>query len=83
LGYRDAQGRSPWEIGDKALLRAIQYQWYLQQKFGGKWYSPTYHSDLQHLAFLHYGFKPVDYDAVGGSKNLCFEQWSHQKQDKP
>jgi hypothetical protein len=79
LGYTDPSGNDPWRINDSALLRAVQYQWYLQSRFGGDWYDARRAAWVKHLANYIYGYKPLDYDAVDGGRNMAFTQWTHQK----
>lgn len=74
-GYSDASGKSPWDINDKALLRALEYQWSLQNKFGGSWYDSSRAAWVKHLAFKVYGYKPKEYASVDGGRNFDYAQW--------
>ena len=78
LGY-NLNGKNPFQINDQALLRAVQYQWYLQQKFGGSWYDSGRAAWVKHLAWYFYGYKPVSYDPSDAGRNIGFTQWTHQK----
>lgn len=79
-GYRDPQGKDPWQLNDQALLRAAQYQWYLQSKFGGKWYTGDIDGPwVKHLVYLKYNFKPISYKAYGQSENMDLTVWTHPK----
>ena len=79
LGYKDSSGKNPFQINDSALLRAVQYQWYLQNKFGGSWYDKGRAAWVKHLANLFYGFSPIQYDASDGGRNMSHTQWTHPK----
>lgn len=76
LGYNQ-NGLIPFNINDKALLRAVQYQWMLQQKFGGVWYDKSRASWVKHLANKFYSFKPIQYDATDEGRNMAFTQWTN------
>ncbi len=76
LGYNQ-NGLNPFDINDKALLRAVQYQWSLQQKFGGVWYDKTRASWVKHLANKFYSYKPLQYDASDEGRNMAFTQWTN------
>ncbi len=78
LGYKDPQGKDPYHTMNNALLRAVQYQWYLQDKFGGDWYDSDRAAWVKHLVNYYYGFKPINYDASDGARNIGFTQWTHQ-----
>ncbi len=77
LGY-NVNGSNPYQIQNRALLRATEYQWYLQDKFGGDWYDKGRSSWVKHLVYKNYGVKRVDYTAVDGGRNIGFTQWTHQ-----
>ncbi len=79
LGYKDPLGKSPWHMSDDALLRAVQYQWALQSKFGGSWYDSSRAAWVKHLAYYIYGFKPIQYNLSGGGRNLDYTQWTHPR----
>ncbi len=78
LGYKDSGGADAWHVSDNAMLRAVQYQWYLQSKFGGLWYDAHRASWVKHLANYVYGYKPTDYEPYGGGRNMDWTQWTHQ-----
>lgn len=78
LGYTDASGKNPFEVNDNALLRAVQYQWYLQNKFGGSWYDTGRAAWVKHLANKFYGFKPIQYSPIDGGRNMSLTQWTLQ-----
>lgn len=78
LGYKDSSGKNPFQINDSALLRAVQYQKYLQDKFGGSWYDSGRAAWVKHLAYKFYGYKPISYDASDGGRNMSHTQWTHQ-----
>lgn len=76
LGYKDASGKNPFQINDSALLRAAQYQWYLQSKFGGSWYDASRASWVKHMLNVMYGYKPIQYSPGGGAgRNMGYTQW--------
>ncbi|MDQ4075316.1 MAG: hypothetical protein M3220_03620 [Chloroflexota bacterium] len=77
----ERQGYSVWDASHEALLRAVQYQWYLQDRFGGEWYDDDRAAWVKHLANRQYGFRPVPYDASGGGRNMDFVQWTHPVPD--
>lgn len=77
LGYADPLGNDPWSINDKALLRAVKYQWFLQSRFGGSWYDGGRAAWVKHLAHVVYDFKPLEYAPSGGGRNTDFTQWTH------
>lgn len=79
-GYKDPQGNGPWQVNNQALLRAAQYQWYLQSKFGGKWYTGDIDGPwVKHLIYLKYNFKPIAYKAYGQNENMDLTAWTHPK----
>lgn len=78
LGYKDSGGRNPFQINDNALLRAVQYQWYLQSKFGGSWYDASRAAWVKHLAYKFYGYKPTTYNPTSGGRNMDYTQWTIQ-----
>jgi len=83
LGYRDAQGQRAWQLGSNALLRAVQYQQYLQDKFGGEWYDTRRAAWVKHLACKAYGYNcntasVTHYNPYGGGRNMDWTQWTHQ-----
>jgi hypothetical protein len=78
LGYKDPYGNDPWRTQDSALLRAVQYQWYLQSKFGGSWYDSSRAAWVKHLAYKYYNYKPLNYSHSGGGRNIDWTQWTHQ-----
>lgn len=80
LGYSH-NGSNPWQINDSALLRAVEYQWYLQQKFGGKWFDSTRAAWVKHLANVAYG-KDYPVAAYNGGRNMDWTQWTHMNQIK-
>lgn len=77
LGYKDASGKNPWQINDAALKRALEYQWYLQNRFGGSWYDVSRAAWVKHLAFRVYGIKPLQYSSTDGGRNMSLTQWTH------
>lgn len=76
-GYNLA-GKNPFQINDYALLRAVEYQWSLQSKFGGSWYDAGRAAWVKHLAYKFYGFKPIQYDPSDGGRNMSHTQWLNQ-----
>ncbi len=81
LGYKDPLGKTPWHVSDDALKRAVEYQWYLQTNYpvsDGVWYDRTRAAWVKHLAFKMYGFKPMEYAASGGGRNIDWTQWTVQ-----
>lgn len=78
-GYKDEKGNDAFQTNDKALMRALEYQWYLQTKFGGVWYDNSRAAWTKHLAYLRYGYRPLVYKASGSGRNMDFTQWTHQK----
>ncbi len=83
LGYRDAQGHRTWELGSYALLRAVKYQQYLQDKFGGAWYDTGRAAWVKHLACKAYSYNcntatQTHYKPYGGGRNMDWTQWTHQ-----
>ncbi|MDQ3099673.1 MAG: hypothetical protein M3Q44_08065 [bacterium] len=79
MGYKDAAGNDSWHVANSALLRAVQYQWYLQSKFGGSWYDPQRAAWVKHLAFYVYGYKPAAYASSGGGRNMDWTQWTFSR----
>lgn len=79
IGFRDAAGKGPWNTQNDALLRAVQYQWYLQNKFGGDWYDANRAAWVKHLAYYKYGYKPLQYASHGGGRTVDWVQWTHPK----
>lgn len=78
IGFTDPNGNDPWRMQDQALKRAVEYQWYLQNTFGGEWYDQKRAAWVKHLAYYVYGFKPLQYYPSGGGRNLDWTQWTHQ-----
>lgn len=78
LGYTDSLGKDAFHLSDNALLRAVNYQWCLQNKFGGSWYDSSRAGWVKHLAYRVYGFKPINYSFIAGTKNMGFIQWTQQ-----
>lgn len=70
LGY-DAFNQS-----DQALKRGVEYQWFLQQQFGGDWWDPGRANWVKHLANIFYGQNyPVslpDKDRI-----MAWTTWTH------
>jgi hypothetical protein len=77
LGYRDPSGKDPFHTNNSALLRAAQYQWYLQTQFGGSWYDASRAAWVKHLLNREYGYEPRSYSAVSGGRNMNYTQWTH------
>ncbi len=74
----NVNGQNPFQIQNNALKRAVEYQWYLQSQFGGSWYDSDRAAWVKHLANYYYAYKPVNYDASDGGRNIAFTQWTHQ-----
>ena len=77
LGYKDSLGKTPWHVSDDALLRAVEFQWSLQQKYGGTWFDSTRAAWVKHLTNKIYG-KSYPAAASGGGRNMDYTQWTHQ-----
>lgn len=72
-------GKPGWTLQDNALERAVEYQWYLQQQFGGDWWDDNRSSSVKHLCQLVYGVTrgAISFPSpgVGNCLNQC--QYTH------
>jgi hypothetical protein len=87
-------GYPAWDINDQAMLRAVEYQWFLDQEFTPNYSTSDWWDDnrdvwVKYLALKAYGENNVDFYVCGITTDQCsfrhdegringFTTWTHQ-----
>lgn len=76
LLFDRAGKKEVWQLQDSALQRAVLYQKFLQDTFGGEWFDTTRAAWVKHLANRQYQLTLPTSNAIGG-RNIDYTQWTH------
>lgn len=73
-------GHPAFEVGDRAVLRAHEYLWYLRTETGDeRWFDGMRARQIVHLVNVVYGTSfPVD-DVTGYGRTVGYTDWTHPR----
>lgn len=70
-------GYPAFQVADQAVLRALDYLWFLKNNTSTDWWEPSRASEVKHLVNVAYGKSfPVSYP-TGGGRMVGYTDWTH------
>jgi len=71
-------GYAAFEVADRAVLRALDYLWYLRTESGDDaWFDGTRASEIVHIVDVVYGRDWPTRTGIGGGRTVGFTDWTH------